>query len=346
MIQQASKDMSRMRRNGIGGAILAVALAPAFAVAEPIELKLAFFTSNHFQSYQAGVKPFVDAINAKGRGVLAVKVYANGALGAALAEQPQMVVDGRADIAFVIPGQTPYRFPDNLLIEMPSLFRNAREGTLVYTHLVAAKLLRGYDDLFVIGAYMTGPNFIHGRKAMPNLDSLKNLKVRANNSTEAEAAVRLGAIATVMPAPMVGDALAKGTVDATIMSATSFFDSGGSRAATNHYLLPIGSAPLLLVMSRRRFDSLPEAAKALVREHSGEWAARAWIESFEAGEQAILDKIKSDRTRKVVEPSTDDLEAASGIYRTISDGWAAKSPRNRELLKQVETELATIRSTK
>lgn len=345
-MQRTLEHMGEMRWRSVGVGILALALMPMFAVAEPIELKLAYFAPEHFHSYQAGVKPFVDAINAKGKGVLAVKVYANGALGAAVAEQPQIVSDGRADIAFVVPGQTPYRFPDNLLLEMPSLFRSMSEGTFAYTHLIAANALRGYDDFFVIGAYMTSPNFIHGRKAMSNLDALKNLKVRANNPAEAEAAVRLGAIATVMPVPMVADALVKGTVDATIMSSTALFEFGASRTATNHYLLAIGSAPLILVMSRKRFNSLPEEAKALVREHSGEWAARAWIENYEVSEQAILDKIKSDRMRKVVEPSAGDLDVAHRIYRSIIDGWAAKSVRNRELLQRLETELATIRSTK
>jgi TRAP-type C4-dicarboxylate transport system substrate-binding protein len=43
--------------------------------------------------------------------------------------------------------------------------------------------------------------------------------------------------------------------------------------AKNHYLLRTGVAPLLLLMSRKTFDSLPEAAKALVRKYSGERAA-------------------------------------------------------------------------
>lgn len=343
-MQRVLGHMNEMHRCSIAAAILGLALVPAFAIAEPIELKLAYFTSDQFQSYRAGVQPFVNAVNTKGKGLLTIKVYANGALGASVAEQRQMISDGRADIAFVVPGQTPYRFPDNLLLEMPGLFDSLREGTFAYTHLVAANALRGYDDLFVIGAYMTGPNFIHGRKAIPNLDSLKNLKVRANNSAEVEAAVRLGAIATVMPVPMVADALSKGTVDATIMSSTALFEFGASRTATNHYLLAIGSAPLVLAMNRKRFDSLPEAAKALVREYSGEWAAKAWVENYEAGERTSLDKIKSDMARKVVEPSAGDLEAAQRIYRSIVDGWAANSPHNRELLQRLEAELATTRS--
>jgi len=132
--------------------VLALALLPPLAAfAAPIELKLAFFTSEGADTFRYGVKPFVDAINSEGKGLITIKVYPDGALGKAVAEQPGMVVEGAADIAWVVPGQTPYRFPDNPVLELPGLFRDVREGTLTYTRLIAAKVLRGYEDFVVIG---------------------------------------------------------------------------------------------------------------------------------------------------------------------------------------------------
>ena len=121
----------------------------------------------------------------------------DGALSKALAEQPKMVLEGGADIAWVVPGQTPYRFPDNELLEMPNLFRDVREGTLAYTRLIAANALRGYQEFFVIGAYTSAPSIIHSRNANGSLAALKGQKIRANNSIEADALQRLGAIPTV-----------------------------------------------------------------------------------------------------------------------------------------------------
>ncbi len=117
-------------------------MLPSFcASAAPIELKLAFFASEKSDTFHFGVKPFVDAVNAEGKGLVAIKVYPGGALGKALAEQPGLVLEGGADIAWVVPGQTPYRFPDNDLLELPGLFQDVREGTLTYTRMIAAKAL-------------------------------------------------------------------------------------------------------------------------------------------------------------------------------------------------------------
>ena len=193
---------------------------PFAAAAEPIQLTLSFFASEHTETYEHGVKPFVDAVNAEGKGILAIKVYPDGALGRALAEQPGMVLEGVADIAWVVPGQTPYRFPDNQLLELPGLFRDVREGTLAYTQLIAAKALRGYQDFYVIGAFTSDPSIIHSRKPIGSLSALKGQKIRANNAIEAEALQRLGAIPTVMPASRLADALAKGAVDGAVMSPT------------------------------------------------------------------------------------------------------------------------------
>ena len=144
---------------------MGLALLPSFATsAAAVELKLSFFTSEKGDTYRYGVKPFVDAVNAEGKGLVTIKVYPDGALGKSLAEQPSMVLEGVADIAWIVPGQTPYRFPDNQLLELPGLFHDVREGTLVYTRLIADNALRGYQDYVVIGAYTSAPSVIHSRK--------------------------------------------------------------------------------------------------------------------------------------------------------------------------------------
>ena len=319
-------------------------LSPLVASAAPIELKLGFFASERTDFYRYGIKPFVDAVNAEGKGLVAIKIYPNGALGKAVAEQPGMVLEGVADIAWIVPGQTPYRFPDNQAIEFPGLFQDVREGTLTYTRLIAAKALRGYEDFFVIGAYASAPNVIHSRKPITSLAALKGRKIRANNPKEAEALERFGALPTVMPASQFVHALAQGTIDAAIMSPAGLFEFSASSLATNHYLLGIGSAPLVLLMNRKKLDSLPAAVQAVIRKYSGERAAAIWIESFGAAERRALDRIKSDPAHTTVEPSPADRAAAQRVYKSLMDAWAAKSPNNLKLLMSIKAEIARVRS--
>ena len=256
-----------------------------------------------------------------------------------------MVLEGAADIAWVVPGQTPYRFPDNQVLELPGLFHDVREGTLIYMRLIAANALRGYQDFFVIGAYTSAPSIIHSRKPIASLAGLKSQKIRANNPMEAEALERLGAIPTVMPASQLADALAHGAIDAV-------YHEPGRLVSVWHRAL--GGQPLSPRHRRRSACGADEPQE--IRQPAGSGAgahpqiqrrARGgiWIKSFGASEQRALDKIKSDPAHKAVEPSPADRAAAQHVYKSLMDAWAAKSARNRELLKTIEADLAAIRTT-
>jgi TRAP-type C4-dicarboxylate transport system substrate-binding protein len=115
-------------------ALMACILLPAAAAAEPVKLKLAFFTSDRISLYVDMIRPFVDAVNNEAPDQLQIEVYSSGVLGKAPAQQAQLVLDGVADIALVIPGATD-RFPDNAVVEMPGLFRGLREATMTFTAL-------------------------------------------------------------------------------------------------------------------------------------------------------------------------------------------------------------------
>lgn len=342
----ASKRWLKVTFNLARATALMLLLLPAAVAAQPIHLKLAFYESDDTAVYLYGIKPFVDGVNAEGKGQIAIDVYTDGKLGAALAEQPQIVLSGAADITFIIPGQTAYRFPDNTLLELPGLFHDLREATLTYTRLVATDALRGYQNFHVIGAYTTRPNTIHSRKPIDSLSALRGQKIRANNPTEAALLGRLGAIPTVLPVPKVADALEHGAIDGAALAPTALLDYHIVAQAPYHYLLRSGVNPFALVMNMQKFASLPESAKALIRKYGGNRAAETWIEAYGRNEQQIFDKIRSDRRNKIVAPSPADLEVAHRTFRSVIEAWVAQRPQNAELLRMANAELAKIRSAK
>ena len=57
-------------------ALIACILLPTAAAAEPIKLKLAFFTSDRISLYVDMIKPFVDAVNNEAPDLLQIEVTA------------------------------------------------------------------------------------------------------------------------------------------------------------------------------------------------------------------------------------------------------------------------------
>ena len=324
-------------------ALLAFALVPAASVAEPIKLKMAYFSSDRTTTYLAAVKPFVDAVNKEAVGLMQIEVGVNGAFGKNPAQQLQLVLDGTADFAFVVPGYTPERFPDNQVIELPGLFSNIREATLVYSGLIAANALRGYDDLFVIGAFATEPESIHTRSPAASLQDLKGARIRSNNPMQASALTGLGMLPSEMPINQASSGISSGKLDGAMVSPAPLVEFGIARVAANHFLLGVSSAPLLVVMTRQRFNSLPEQARKIIRQYSGVWTAERYINTYQAENNTALDSLKQDPNRKVVVPSQPDLESARAVFKSEVNAWSAADPRHRELLAKAESELSKIR---
>jgi TRAP-type C4-dicarboxylate transport system substrate-binding protein len=324
-------------------ALAAVLLLPLTAAADPVTLKLSFFTSDRSIAYQTAVKPFVDAVNSEGEGVLKIDVYLSGALGKVQKELPKQVLDGSTDIAFIVPGQNPELFVDNSVVELPGLFRDARDASLTYTRLVAQNALAGYGDFFVIGAFATQPETINSRKPIRSLADLKEQKIRVNNPTQALALAKLGALPVVLAFNETAPAISNGTLDGATVPITQMFDVGIGRLTSHHYLLGTSVAPLTLMMNRKVFDGLPENAKTLIRKYSGEWAAIQFSDTYETIGKKIIDDVKADGRRNIVTPSAQDQLTAQRAFKSIMQEWAAASVHNANLLKLTEASLAKVR---
>ena len=67
-----------MLRPAVGCMFAVALLLPTATIADPIALKLSFFTSDQSVAYQAAVKPFVDAVNHDGNNLLHIDVYLSG----------------------------------------------------------------------------------------------------------------------------------------------------------------------------------------------------------------------------------------------------------------------------
>jgi len=327
-------------------ALIIFALLPFAASAAPIKLKFSFFSSDREYAYEKVVKPFVNAVNLEGKGFVEIELYPSGALGRSYAQQAQLVLSGEADIAWVNPALTPELFSDNSVIELPGLFRDAQEAVQVYTRIAGSGSLRGYEDFFLIAAMSTEPLTIHMRSPVESLDDLKGKRIRTGRQTEVAVLKALGAEPVLMPINQVADAINSGAIDGAGAALEVMADFGISRFATYHYRLDLGTVPLLMIMNKKKFDSLPEAAQNAIRKFSGAWSVKHYIDAINAYDAEILKRLESDPRRKVIYPSQRDLARARDVFDTVVTQWVSGNPRNRALLDRVDAEIAEFRSAR
>jgi TRAP-type C4-dicarboxylate transport system substrate-binding protein len=320
-------------------------LVGSMAKAEPIKLKLAFMLSDRTSLFVDMIKPFVEAVNADAHGQLEIQVFSSGVLGKVPSQQAQLVLDGTADIAFVLPG-TAARFSDNAAIELPGLYNGLREASMVYARLVAANALRGYEDFYAVGTFATEPESIHSRRAIASLDDLKGQKIRSSSPLEAAAFAKLGIEPVIMPAPASTDAISSGAIDGAAVAPALLQEFGIGRVTSHHYLLRTSAGALALLMNRKKFDSLPASAQAVIRRYSGEWAVARFADGYEKANVRAIEQLKSDPRRKVVMPTLPELDRAQVAFKSIVTEWAAKDLHNQDLLRAANAEIVKFRSTR
>ncbi|CAO3358518.1 TRAP transporter substrate-binding protein DctP [Azospirillum melinis] len=325
-------------------AVLSLCLLPAAAKADPVQLKFAVFAPDTELTWQAAIKPFIEAVNEEAKDTIRIVGYPNGALGRNLAQQSQMVLDGVADFAFVIPGLTPGRFADNGLVELPGIFRDAKDSTLAYNTLVQTGKMRGYERYYVVAALGTIPSSIHTRQQIGSLDDLRDKKIRSVNAMEAKSIKAIGAAPILMPVNEAGEAIARGTIDGTAMQPVPLVDFGLSRITTSHYVANIGVSPLAILMNKEKFESLPISAQEAIRKYSGAWFTDRYIAALTKQTDKVMDGFAADPKHKVIRPSASDQQRLDTVYRQVADQWASESPHNAELLALLRAEVAKARA--
>ena len=325
-------------------AVVALAMLPVATKADPVKLKLAMFSSDTEMTWVTTIKPWMEAVNAAGKGIIEIDGYPNGALGRALPQQSQLVLNDVADIAFVIPGVTPGRFPDNDVMDLPGLFRNMSEATHVYTRLMAAHTFKGFDKYTVIGAMGTMPFIIHSRTKITSLAELKGKKIRTTNASQAATIKALGAVPILLPVPQIAEAIGRGTIDGATEFPGPLYDFGVNRVTKYDYQLPVGISTLTVLMNKAKYDSLPAKAKDIIKKYSGEWFADKFITGYGHYLDGLIAKMKADKSRVRVDPTAADLATADQAYKKVAADWAKKSPRNPALLKAVHEAISHVRS--
>jgi TRAP-type C4-dicarboxylate transport system substrate-binding protein len=247
-------------------------------------------------------------------------------------------------MAWVNPGLTPERFPDNDILELPGVFRDMREATLAHTRLAAAGALRGYEDFYPIAAVANFPLIIHLRPPIATMSDLSGKIRRVNNLVEGRALQALGVTPVVLPINEVALAIGRGTIDGATMPANALFAYGVSRITRFHYVAPLGAAPLAFLMNRKRFESLPKAARDVIARHSGEWTADRFIKYYDASNAQAMSELKSDPNRQVIMPPPAELDAMQDSIQATFEQWRQENPRNATLLALVKAEVARARS--
>ena len=251
----------------LGAAAAAIAVGPI--AAEPITLKLNSPAPPMSYLHREVFTPWAEAVSADSQGTLKIQTFYGGTLGS-FANTYDRVVDEVVDIGFILTAFAAGKFRRQEVAALPFeaetaiLASNALWG-LYQKGMTAVE----FDAVKPLGLW-TFPNAaIHSREPIKTLDDFRGKKLVASNAIAAKIVTALGATPISFRPDEAYTAIQRGTVDGVLIPFTGMETFKIHEVARYHLDVALGSDPALLMINRKRYDALPEKAKAAIDKHSG-----------------------------------------------------------------------------
>ncbi len=311
-------------------AIAAASLGAAEAYAQQTVLRIASFLPGRSSTITYGLKPFMERFNKAVGDEVKLQGYWGGSLGRNPKKQADLVKDGVADIAQLVPGYTPGQFPGFSVMELPFLIRSSLEGSVTEWRLYKTGLLKGWDVFKVVGMFSTEPNHFHTKRPMKSITDLGGMKMRIAGPVYGATVRHYGGIGIGMPVTQATEALSRGVVDGILLG----WGGGGVfriySIAKFTYAAPLGISPLAMVMNKQKWNSLSRHVQKVFDENSGERMARDGGSGFDKNAVKFR-KIAQMGGHTTIEVSEADVKKGFEFAQPLHKAWIKKNDNGQKI---------------
>jgi TRAP-type C4-dicarboxylate transport system substrate-binding protein len=326
------------------GAAFGIALAPLVARADEIKLLFATLTPPDYTSNTRVYAPWVEQLNAIGRGILQIDIR-NGTAIANNGNVYDRVDNDVMQIAVGIPGLVGGKFPLTEVVGLPFVAEDAESSSVAYWRLYKTGLLDAeYRDIKPLALSMYLPQGVHLAKAPTSIDDLKGIRLRVVTKLSGDVIGHLNGTPMVIEPADTFSAVQRGTVDGVVMSWAGLGQLNLLEVTSYHIETPLGTGATMVFMSRKKYDSLPQAAKKLLDDNAGESFSRAYGHNFdqESREQRAPIDASSKHIVAHLSPVQDAHWRAS--IEPVIDNWTGSHPGGAKLLETYRALLADVKA--
>ena len=298
------------------------------ARAADVTLRLHHFLPAGSHIQRSFLQPWASEVQAASGGRIEIQIFAP--IQRAVTPPPiyDQVSAGAADIGWTTAAQNAGRFPWLDVFELP--FVAARSGLAnaqaiqEFADKRAGEIFAGVQPLVVWGE---DAGVIHAKKQTANLDEMRGARLAPPTRLAGRALEALGAIAVTLPPPYVPDALIQNVLDGCMAPWQAAAPLRLNELTSFHTEIP-GSPTLsvgvsMLVMNKRRFDSMPEELRRILLEKSGQHGAGMAGRAVETPSPDVVAAVQA-RGHTVVPISEEEKGRWRGATQPVVDAWVAE----------------------
>lgn len=265
-------------------------------------------------------KAFAEKLAEVSGGEMSVAIFPGGALNSVPPRQYSILLNGVADIVFVVPGFTAELFPKTNVVNYPDICAKALDCTRALLN-AQRELVKEYDAKVLAIWASSAPILITRDKAVRTFEDLEGMKIRVTSKHNVPFVEALNASAVAQPVTVIHQNLTNGVIDAittTPSAIRSFRLHEPANYVTTYF--PGSGIAFILLMNQQVYNSLTEQQKEWVDAASGEWlslyAGQVYEESDDTGLEfardagvEIVELTASERVRfgAAIQPTFDAI---------------------------------------
>lgn len=291
--------------------------------------------------------PWIDKVAEVTEGRVVVEVRA-AAVGTPR-EQADVVRDGLADVALVVPGYTPGRYPLLELSEMPLISSVATEQAPAFARLFEKYMapLKPFEGAHVLSAFNVGPFKIETRdKAINTVADLEGLKLYISPRGASALMQSVGAVPVSATSAEMFSMISTGVIDGFLNPFESAVSFGIAPYLKHVTIVPqgLGQAGMVLIVNQAKWDTISPEDQAAIMAISGDVLAGQIGQALDDGEATARAAMEAEGT-VVSELSADQAAILEEHMQPLFAEWIDKAVaagliNAQEVLDEYRAELA------
>ena len=310
----------------------------------PVTLKFASFEPpTSFVNVQI-LTPWIEKVNKEGEGILKIEFFPGGALGRDPKIQVKLLMDGVADLAFILNPYSPGRFPDDQVVNIPFIAKNPLESSLALNALYEKGLLRGYGDLVVMGHFTASCYEIHSVYPVKTPEDMKGKKFKATGKMQYVLMEAVGGAPVGISIFKTAEAISRGVLSGLLGEMNSMNVSRTIQVVKHHCGVNFGTTNQMSAMSKKTYDGLPVKARALLDKYRGEFFSRLWGERLTGECDKVQKKYMGDPEHTWYDPSAEEMKQWRSLMDPVVDNWIKTHPNGEKLIQTYKDEVIKVRS--
>jgi TRAP-type C4-dicarboxylate transport system substrate-binding protein len=291
-------------------------------LAKTIELRFAQpFSPKHTMQTML-IEPWAEKIEKMTEGRVKVTMFSGGALGKA-SDHYSLAEKGIADIVYALQDYTPGRFPLTTVFELPFMIPSAEKTSVAMwkTFEKFPEFQKEYSKVKVLALFCHPQgHFNTVKKPIRKISDLKGMKFRTASPHVTKALKAFGAVPVTMAVTESYTALERGVVDGTVLPWEGLYVFKQAELLKYSTETDFYTMSMMVVMNKRKYDSLPDDIKKVIDETTG------IVMSREAGRvydtmRPIYKERCLEKGMQTIQLSPEDTKKLEALTMPLREEW-------------------------